>query len=302
MSMSEGVVCVTGGSGLIGKRIVEAVLKKKYDVRVLSRTGNSLPDDVTVFTGDLLNNNVLRKFMQGAKYLFHCAAELNDVSKMKSTNVEGTRILFEVAKSSGIQNICHISSAGVIGETADEIVTEETECNPQNEYERTKYLGEKIAQEKIDGCSTVVLRPLNVVDSTNPGIIEYPIRGSVKDRIRFYIKGSECAHLVHAKKVANCALYFMNKKNSSPECYIVGEDELELNTFKDVWNTYYEIVDKKSMSINVNCPALLPYYVRKIRGRGSNLGTIRYSSQKLHDTGFSDPWTMKDIVKNSLNY
>lgn len=284
---------------MIGQRLVEQLLECNYKVRVLSRSSFTSTDKIEKYTGSILNSTVLDSFVRGADLLFHCAAELHNEKEMEEVNVEGTRNICDVVRNSGIAYFCFISSAGVIGRNDEKWATEASSCQPQNEYERTKYIAETIAAKKIEGCSTVILRPLNVVDTHNPGIIHAAMRGGLKDKIRFIIKGAECAHLVHAKKIASCALYFASRNYQDPEIFFVGDDELDENTFKSVWNVCRQITNTGGNCINWTLPAWLPHWVRIARNRRSNIGSIRYSSQKLRDAGFKEQWSIEKIVLES---
>ena len=142
--MERKTACVTGASGAIGKRIVKHLLEKGLRVNVLSRKNTVNRDNgVFSFQGDLGGDIDLTPFLNGADYLFHCAGEISDPSKMHAINVEGTRKIFEASKNVGLKYFCHISSAGVVGKTEKKLVDEECPCNPTNTYEKSKYLAEQ---------------------------------------------------------------------------------------------------------------------------------------------------------------
>ncbi|KAG1707510.1 D-inositol 3-phosphate glycosyltransferase [Nymphon striatum] len=238
--MNQKIACVTGASGKIGQRIVRDLLKKNIHVRVLCYSKPNLTPGIECFSGGLSDANVLQEFLSGARYLFHCAAELHNNERMQAVNVEGTEQLFKIASKSKLQYFCHMSSAGVIGITKRKWVKEDEACNPTNEYERTKYEAEKIVNTKIRHCSTVILRPVNVMDDDNAGVFSLPISHSFIDKLHVFIKGNECAHQVHAEYVAKSALFFMDKKIDRPEIFFVGNDEEDANTYKGIWNMVSE--------------------------------------------------------------
>jgi len=145
----------------------------------------------------------------------------------------------------------------------------------------------------------VILRPTNVIDERKPGILVLPKRSSFIDFCKVFIKGGECAHIVHAEDVAAAALHFISYPLESPQCYIVSCDNEPLNTFAGVWALYKTFREKKTVD-NLrpipHLPLLAPYILRKIlRGR-SNMGDIRYSSKKLIGTGFTFKLGLKEAV------
>jgi nucleoside-diphosphate-sugar epimerase len=242
------------------------------------------------FKGSLEEQDVIQPFLKSCKLLFHCAGEKQDESRMVDVNVRGTEKLLSWLRGSDVQYFCHISSAGVIGKTDQPLITEETPCNPRNIYEQSKYEAEKLVLQGLPGCRTIALRPTNVVDNFQPGALQLPIRGALIDLMKVFLKGGECAHIVHAEDVARAAIYLMNAgPEDKPECFIVSCDHERYNTYGELWSLYRVIKQKKAIEDfrpALHLPPVIPYLLRKLwRGTG-NRGDIRYSSEKLLATGF----------------
>jgi nucleoside-diphosphate-sugar epimerase len=288
---------VTGATGIIGKEVISMLKENGYCIHALTRSKKSIVDGVKYFCGDLNDSKSLVPFLNKVDFLFHCAAEKTQTKLMTNTNITGTQNLFNIASDGDLKYFCHISSAGVIGKTKKKWVDETCECNPQNEYERTKYASEKITTQKIPNCSTVILRPINVMDNENPDVFGLPIRNGLKDKFQVFIKGAECAHMVHSKLVAECAIFFMQKTLQKPEIFFVGLDEDESNTYKAIWNRVCEHSGKNYTKINWTLPIWIPFLIRNIKGLHSNLGNTRYSSKKLEKFGFKHQWSIHRIIK-----
>ena len=296
MKKTKGIVAITGASGIIGKNIIQALKICGYDIRVLSRNESPNEKGIELVVGDLSSKESLSIFLANVDYLFHCAGEKNRPELMFKVNIEGTQNLFDIATTSGLKYFCHISSAGVVGKTHQKWVTEDSSCNPQNEYERTKFEAEKIVCQKIPNCSTVILRPINVIDNQNPGVYSLPIRNSLKDKLQIVAKGAECAHLVHASHVAECAVFFMDRVLEYSEVFFVGMDEDDSNTLKGVWNSFHSRTGNQKSIIRWNMPVWFPFLIRKCIGVSSNFGHIRYSSNKLRAYGFDNKWEINRVT------
>jgi len=283
------IVCVTGASGIVGSRIVHCLLRQGYTVRALTRKKGFVFSGVGMFYGDISDESVLKSFLNGASLLFHCAAELNDASKMWRLNVLATKRILELAELAGIKYFCYLSSVGVTGSTNLKLVDELSPCNPQNMYERSKWAAEQLVARGIQGCKVVILRPTNVVDEEKPGIMSLALRGSWIDFCKVFLTGGECAHIVHVEDVAEAAVYFISRPVGTPQCYIVSYDHELLNTFSGLWALYDAYRAKRSFDVVrpvAHLPLCVPYVLRRIiRGTG-NKGDVRYSSKKLMETGF----------------
>jgi len=294
------IACVTGASGNIGSKITEILLSYRLQDRGLSRKNYSTVSGVEVFRGDINDEIVLKDFMRNSQMFFHCAAELKDESKMWLVNVTGTERILKYAEIFGIKYFCHLSSVGVTGNTDLKLVDESTPCDPQNAYEKSKWAAEQLVARGIKGCKVVILRPTDVIDERNPGVLALPRRSSLIDFCKVFIKGGECAHIVHSEDVAYAAAYFISYPINSPQCYIVSCDNEPLNTLSGAWALYKAFLARKS--VHNLCPVLhlpvfVPYILRRvIRGR-SNMGDVLYSSGKLLKTGFTFKLGLEKAVK-----
>jgi uncharacterized protein YbjT (DUF2867 family) len=103
VSVSE--ILVTGGTGSLGRRVVERLRSAGRDVRVLSRSGR--PGTVRA---DLLTGEGLDEVVEGIGVIVHCASSPR---KTRQTDVEGTERLLRAAGRAGISHFVFISIVGV---------------------------------------------------------------------------------------------------------------------------------------------------------------------------------------------
>ena len=104
MSVSE--VLVTGGTGLLGKQVVERLGSAGVETRVLSRSGQP-----GTLRGDLSTGEGLDLAVRGAETIIHCAS--SPFRKARQTDVEGTKRLLETAITAGVSHIVYISIVGI---------------------------------------------------------------------------------------------------------------------------------------------------------------------------------------------
>lgn len=303
MSEVEKTACVTGANGMIGRRITDRLTGAGLHVRVLSRSDRNWGPDIEVCRGDLSDADCLRRFLNGAHFIFHCAAELHNVAEMQEVNVAGTRRLLRASAESGAEYFCHISSAGVIGKTEQKWVDETTICDPQNEYEKSKWKAEKLVAAGIGDCRVVILRPTNVVDESRAGIFDLFKNRNLPNRLKLFLKGGECARIVHAEDVADAALHFVDKPITGPEIYFVSRDEEDKNTFAGLWKLYHSAQNNLPpgrLPRVFHLPIFVPDILRKI-WRGDRIrGDVRFSSAKIKATGFRYSRTLPEIVERFL--
>jgi nucleoside-diphosphate-sugar epimerase len=208
-------VCVTGGRGFIGSRLIEALVQEGHAVVSISRHEiRNRAQEVVFHQGDLLNEDCpLDAFVSGCDVLVNCAGELEDTAVMKKLHVEGTRRLLQAVgrESERTGKKIHwvqLSSVGVYGppvqKNRSRIVTEESAPAPVGEYEITKYLSDKLvleaARSELITCS--ILRPSNVIGPDMPNQSLAGLISFVRKQLFFYIgRPGAIATYVHVDDV-----------------------------------------------------------------------------------------------------
>jgi len=209
-----------------------------------------------------------------------------------------------MASKSGVEYLCHLSSAGVVGKTYTKHVKEDTTCNPRNLYEHSKWTAEQIVQQGLPNCRVVILRPTNVITDEAPGVLSLPMRSSWSDCLKVFLKGGEGAHIVHAMDVADAAIYLISHTADGPSCFFVSCDHEQLNTLAGLWSFYRAIERSKPVEAIkpiIHLPIIVPYLLRKLWRGTSNLGSVRYSSEKLLSTGFRYRLGLEGAVRRIIS-
>jgi uncharacterized protein YbjT (DUF2867 family) len=101
-------ILVTGGTGRLGRRVVDRLRAEGLEPRVLSRSGR--PDTIK---GDLLTGEGMEAAVRGADTIIHAAQ--SPTRKSRRTAVEGTERLLEVAARAGVSHFIYISIVGLEG-------------------------------------------------------------------------------------------------------------------------------------------------------------------------------------------
>ena len=161
--MVSGVCLVTGGTGAVGPRLVQQLVRDGYVARVFSRKpppSGLLPEGVSICLGDLLDEEALRKAAAGVDYIFHLAALLHVTdppvemrSEYHRVNVQGTAAVVRVAREMGVRRVVFFSTIAVYGVSGGRILNEKTPPQPETFYGQTKLEAEKIIVEarRMDG-------------------------------------------------------------------------------------------------------------------------------------------------------
>jgi len=168
---------VTGGAGFIGSNIVEELLKRGHEVRVVDNliTGkreNIEPflDKIEFLEEDIRDYETCRRAVSKVDFVLHQAAlpsvprSIEDPVLTNDINVNGTLNLLLASNEVKARRFVFASSSAVYGDNPDLPKREGTEGNPLSPYGLTKLVGEKYCKvfSVIYGLPTVCLRYFNI--------------------------------------------------------------------------------------------------------------------------------------------
>ncbi|MGX9178817.1 complex I NDUFA9 subunit family protein [Mesorhizobium sp. BHbdii] len=147
------LVVVFGGSGFVGRRVVRALARRGYRIRVACRrpdlAGHLQPlgnvGQIQPVQANVRVRWSVDRAVQDADHVVNLVAILHESGRQKFTSIHefGARAVAEAARAVGA-GLTHISALGA-------------DLNAQSDYARTKALGEKAVLETISDA--VVLRP-----------------------------------------------------------------------------------------------------------------------------------------------
>ncbi|MFN8529861.1 MAG: NAD-dependent epimerase/dehydratase family protein [Anaerolineae bacterium] len=163
-------VFVTGGTGFLGRHLIPALCRAGYAVRVLTRHASAHPwlqdyRNLSIVEGGITEYDAVCRGAQGSRFIVHAAGFFRfwgDTTEFERTNLDGTQILLNAARSSGAERIVHISSIAVIGDPDPSRVVDETHPpHPADAYQRSKLAAEQLAlqYQREHHLPVIVLRP-----------------------------------------------------------------------------------------------------------------------------------------------
>jgi dihydroflavonol-4-reductase len=311
------MILVTGGTGMIGSRLLYDLVKEGHKVRALKRENSSihlfeiytqkeiaLRELVTWVDGDLLEIDSLNSICEGVDTVFHAAAMISfipaEAKRMEKVNMEGTANLVNVCTQlPNFKFFGHVSSVATLGRiSGDQKIDENTHWDPNSHpsnYAISKYGAEReVWRGMAEELPAVIINPsivLGLGDFTKGSAALF---GKIKRGFPFYTEG--VSGFVDVRDVSD-AMLFLWKKNITGERFIVSAADL---SFKNLF-------DKMAVAMNVKKPSIkihswmaslawpVVYVVAKITGKApfitretakSARSKYYYSSEKIKKLGF----------------
>lgn len=287
--LKNKTICITGASGRIGSKLVNLLLTYDCNIKILIKRPFYFPSKkIKIFTGDLSNPILnFQPFVKNCDYLINCAAELKNTQLMNEVNVRSIDRLisainknFKHEKNKKVHWI-QLSSCGVYGAdnaTLDldgNIINENADPDPRNEYEKTKLNADKILIDygKKNLIDYTILRPSNVIDNTNNLNIFVRLDNIIKKKFypNFNFKYS-IATYVHVDDVTNSIVEIICNQKSKNNIF-----NLSINCkWSKIINRICDLNKIKKSNIYLREKVVLPLSIlRSVFGNFIYIPTLR---------------------------
>ncbi|WP_244848245.1 SDR family oxidoreductase [Caballeronia sp. SL2Y3] len=210
-------ILVTGATGRVGRQVVEQLVSRNADVRVLVRDPSKarFPVDVAVAQGDMLDIDSLRRAFAGVRTLFL----LNAVAGDEFTQA---LITLNIARESGVERVVYLS-----------VMHAERFVNVPH------FAVKSGAERMIDqmGFSATILRPAYFIDN------ELMVRDVVVDHGVYPMPiGSKGVAMVDTRDIAEVAAIELLRRDEAAAdlpvevINLVGPDTLTGTALASIWS------------------------------------------------------------------
>lgn len=178
-------IVVTGGAGFIGTHLVNALIKRDFEVEVIDNLCRGQKENVNpkakLHVVDIRDLLAIKPIFAGAKYVFHLAAlarvqpSIEDPAGTNDVNVNGTLNVLLAARDAKVKKIIYSASSSAYGNQDKMPLVETMEARPMSPYALQKYVGELYCRlfSTIYDLPTVSLRYFNIYGPGAPSTGDY---------------------------------------------------------------------------------------------------------------------------------
>lgn len=181
LKKTNSLVLVTGSSGFVGRHLCEAFYQKDINfVPVVRKQVNEHLFENQVVIANIDEGTDWSVALAGVDCIVHLAAHVHQMDKASQGNPDAyfklnfssTISLAKQAAKAGVKRFVFMSSISVYGvHEAENLIDENTNCNPQSHYAYSKYQAELTLLElgSEEGMEIVIIRPPLVYGPRNKG-------------------------------------------------------------------------------------------------------------------------------------
>lgn len=307
---------VTGGSGFIGRILINDLLSQSHDIKNLDLSKSELHPELT-FVGDVRDVTCLTAVSAGAEAVIHLAAEHRDdvdpIERYYDINVGGARSVLAAARANNILTIVFTSTVAVYGLNMD---APDEECPPKpfNHYGRSKLEAENLLTHWANEDTRrrlIIIRPAVVFGENNRGNVHTLI--TQIDSGRFFIVGNG-SNKKSMAYVGNLSNFVCQTLTLETGCHIFNyADKPDLSTG--------ELVALICKALGRKMPLRIPYPaalaagyafdgLSKITGRSFPFSAVRVrkffadtriATKRIEDLGFAPQYTIEDGLRRMID-
>ncbi|NCC94207.1 MAG: NAD-dependent epimerase/dehydratase family protein [Opitutae bacterium] len=311
-------VLVTGATGFIGHGLCAHLAGLGHEVVAMTRRLAVGPWATTV-TADLGPASIDPALLEGVDTIFHLAGKAHviarteaEIREYETVHVLGTRALLSAARQAGVRCCVLLGSVKAMGEGGAEVWDEDTPCQPQTAYGRTKLAAERIVLEELPLPCSVVLRPTLVYGRGSKGNLAQLIRAARRGFLPAISFPPNARSMVHVEDLIQACILAAGRPEANGRTYIVT-DGREYAT-NDIMAWIFEALDRKPV-------ARIPFSgLRGVAAVGDMLetfglpapltrdklnklaGSARYSNTRIcRELGFSPQWSLRDGIRDMVD-
>ena len=306
-------VLITGGSGYIGGRLVQALVEEpRFQLRLGSRqplvSRPAWPEAAEIVPLDLLSQEDLNAACRGVRYVIHLAA-LNEIESLANPeealriNGLGSVKLLEAAKRAGVERFIYFSTAHVYGAPLVGIITEESLPRPHHPYAITHKVAEDFVlaahdQKTIQG---IVLRLSNGFGAPAANVNRWTLivndlcrQAVTTGKLVLKSSGLQWRDFITLTDVARSVQHLLNLPASACQDGLFnlgGECSLQIITLAQ------RIADRASRVLGFTPPIQRPE-----PGPTESFQPLEYRIDKLKSTGFTLNRNIDEEIDATLHF
>ena len=169
---------ITGGTGFLGCHLAADLVKRGHRVKLLDLEPLTEPElwgKVESYQGDIRNKFLVERLMKGVDFVIQTAAALPlaKAKEIRTTTIDGTRIVLEAAQKNKVKRMVYISSTAVYGVPEKHPIVESDKRVGVGAYGEAKIEAEKICEKFRKKRMVVpIIRPKTFIGIGRLGVFQ----------------------------------------------------------------------------------------------------------------------------------
>ena len=241
--MAKRTILVTGGSGFVGRFLIQELLRDESNTIIAMYNSNQPPDTfedpaskLTWIKTDIVRDD-LTDAMSGIDTIYHLAgyssvsSSSSEVDLLNAINVTGTRRVAEASSSAKVKQLIFVSSVAAC-EASTELVIDEINGYPVTEYGLSKKRAEDLLIEgSINSYELTILRPTALFGENHEGSVLELVKKIQERRFLIFGSGESNTNFLYIRDFIDLLLLVKDDQRAYGQVFIASDTPLHLSTF-----------------------------------------------------------------------
>lgn len=315
--LATKLILITGATGFIGHHLLPVLYNQNLQVILATRQNpiiNELSHNYKIINvGEINETTNWLDTLKEIDTVVHLAArahQLNDQAadpeaEFQRINCEGTKNLVKQSIAAGVKHFIFISSIGAMATLSDQILNEETICNPDTPYGRSKLQAEEGLIELCKGSQMTwtILRPTLVYGAGNPGNMGRLLKLVNKGLLLPFGAFKNQRSLLYVGNLVDAIITCIDYPNAKNQIFVLSDGE-DLST-PDLIKKIAKSLGKPANLLPI--PPSLLRLVGQITGKSDTvdrlLGSLQVDSSKIRQTlDWKPPYTVDQGLQATADW
>lgn len=313
-------ITLIGGSGFVGCRLMNILDgNSDYELQNIDLEHSRFFDKYTEI-GDVRKQDDMDRMLDGSDCVILLAAKHRDdvkpVSEYYETNVGGMENTLKAMEKNGVKRLIFFSSVAVYGLNKNN-PDEQHPKDPFNDYGKSKWQAEQVLQEWYKSHSDwniSIIRPTVIFGERNRGNVYNLLWQIQSGKFLMVGDGNNKKSMAYIGNVVAFVKFLIdNQKTGYEEYNYIDKPDYTMN----------ELVLRVSEVMGYHIPHIhFPYWLGMLGGKCFDMiafitrrklrissvrvkkfcATTEFNSQKMLNSGFVPPYSIKEGIRRTLQY
>ncbi len=235
-------VLLTGGTGFVGKSILDELIRQGHAVRLLVRHPDAVQRNVAgveAVLGDILAPNSLPEAANGVDAVIHLVGIISECgrSTFQQVHVEGTRNVVKAARTAGVHRFVQMSALG-------------TRPQAVSRYHKSKFAAEELVRNS--GLDYTIFRPSLIYGPEDHFVNLFAKISGWSPFLPVMGTGTSRMAPVAVESVAKAFVGALSEPRSVGKAYDLCASEIL--TFEDILRTILAVLGRSRLLLHIPLP------------------------------------------------
>lgn len=245
--MKNKIITIIGGTGFLGRHVVELLAGQGYQIRVVARDIDSAAHlktsgdvgQIALVSGDITVPSSLYGKLANSFAVVNLAGILYESGKQKfdSVHAKGAEKLAELAKSAGVKRLIQVSAIGADNAS-------------RSEYARSKAAGEQAVKVVFPGAT--ILRPSIIFGSEDKFFNKFAGLAAVSPFLPLIGGGKTKFQPVYVADVAHAIMAAIEKDEAVGQTFEIGGPDIY--SFREILEFICKVINRRPLLLNIPFP------------------------------------------------